>query len=101
MTRQGDVREEIINWFLMRNPTQTRSWAEQETKMLFIKQDSLGVVIKVKGKRPIRQWDEMKSTRKDNTWVSMVTIANRIISEMGSQGYVAVEPLLDAPEGEV
>ena len=46
MTKQEEIRDGIVNWFLERNPNQTRSWAEWETKMLFIKQDSQGVVIR-------------------------------------------------------
>ena len=45
MTKQEEIREGIANWFLEHNPDKTRSWAEWETKMLFIKQDSQGVVI--------------------------------------------------------
>ena len=47
MTKQEEIREDIINWFLERNPDKNRSWAEWETKILFIRQSSKGVVIKV------------------------------------------------------
>jgi len=52
MTKQEKIKEGIVNWFLERNPDKTKSWAEWETKMLFIKQDSQGVMIRVDRKLP-------------------------------------------------
>jgi len=78
MTRE-EIREGIENWFLMRNPDKTRNWAEWETKMLFIKQDELGVVIKVDRELPFVGWniDERRGFLKAI-----------------EAGYVAVEPLI-------
>ena len=46
MTRE-EIREGIVDWFLMRDPSKDRSWAEWEVKVLFNKLDSAGLVIKV------------------------------------------------------
>ena len=52
MTNQEEIMDGIIKWFLMRNPDKSRSWAEYETKALFIKEDELGVVVKVESELP-------------------------------------------------
>ena len=47
MPNREEIREEIIDWFLMRDPSKDRSWAEWEVKVLFNKLASAGLVIKV------------------------------------------------------
>lgn len=62
MTRQQEIKEGIASWFLERNPDKTRSWAEWETKMLFIKQDSQGVVLQVEKELPNRYFTAYEGT---------------------------------------
>ena len=57
MSKQKDIREEIVDWFLMRDPSKDRAWAEWETKVLFIKLDRTGVVIKVNREYPVWSYE--------------------------------------------
>ena len=47
MATREEIREGIVDWFLARDPSKDRAWAEWETKMLFFKLDRMGVVVKV------------------------------------------------------
>ena len=43
MMSKKERKEAITNWFLQRNPTQTRGWAEWEMEMLCRELEALGI----------------------------------------------------------